>query len=520
MTSAPEDVEKEIDLQERLDIFTPQKHKIVRANAKKTSGNKSEESSDNIDKWPLTRSWFFESIVNYYSLDMCYVFKTQLSEKRLEQALAQTLTYYPALAGRIHYGGLYEEQYVDMSNEGVELITCRQPNVGYQDLVGNDVNQEETLKRGRYCDIRNGETIVNGESPLLTMRLTLLDNGGCVLGVCISHSIVDGGAFALFMQDFSNVYHDLKADISPLLEPSELYSRMESSHDEIVQAAEVMKYTRSSILKSAVMRYIYSWAFYFLRKQKASNPSHCPPRFCLKFSKEELLFIKRKGTEEARKSNPENWVSTNEALMVHFWTMLLDVCELPDEQRKDLGINLIVNPRGRTKLCPKRVLGSVGFGVHYALDMSSTAPVNKYVQAHEFCRWAVSDDVASASVCMLESAMSRNRFDPIYVNSRTSSELPYGLSRWNINPQTLQEGNTFGLPMEELVGVQSWNTGEVYKVVMRPDGGCDAYINMSRNPIMGNMVSNWPLVRSIGPTVFFDKFSAHHEAWRAKIKGI
>jgi len=505
------DNEKELHLDKRLDTFVNIQRKTVQAQKHQNSKLK------DVTKWPLIRSWFFESIVNYYSLDMSYVFSTKLDIKSLEKALSHVLGYYPALAGRIHYRGFYEDQYVDLNNEGVDFIVCQQPDIGYEELVGSDVDQEFTMKRGRYCEILNGDTIVSGQAPLLTLKLTLLEKGGCVLGICISHSIVDGGAFSLFMKDLSRLYQDPNIEIESILKPNELYSRMSSTSEEISHSAKILKVNPSSILKSFLMRQMYSWAFYFLRKQKARHPEHCPPRYRLQFSKEELLYIKQKGTEKVQKVSQDNWISTNEALLVHFWTMLLDVCQLPDEKRKDLGISMIINPRARTKLCAERVLGSIGFGVNYAIDMSSTALPNKYAQVHEFCRWAVSDEVVSASITMLESGMSRNRFDPIYVNSRTSSELPYGLSRWNLNPQTLEKGNTFGQPIKNLAGSQSWNTGEVYKVVMRVDGGCDAYINMSQSPIMGNMISNWPLVRLIGPAEFFNKLSLHHDEWKKQI---
>ena len=499
------DANNNTETDKNLESFTQIKSKLIKAT----------KPNENIQKWPMIRSWFFESIVNYYSLDMSFVFSKALDAKKMEEALSQTLNHYLALSGRVHYKGLYEDQYILMNNQGAEMIQRHQPNVGYMDLI--DGNREQTMIRGRYCKILNGETIIHGEAPLLTLQLTYLERGGCVLGVCISHCIVDGGAFSMFMQDLSKCYQD-QMDIKAVEKPIDLYSRMSSSMEEINHAVKVLKFNQLSTLKSFALRYMYSWAFYFLRKQKAVYPNHCPPRFCLSFSKKELEYIKHVGMNETKKNSKQNWVSTNEALVVHIWTMLLDVCELPDEQRSDLGISVIVNPRGRSKYVPERVLGSIGFGVHYAIDMSSKPKdKNKYTQIHELFRWAVSDEVVNASITMLESGMSRNRFDPIFVNSRTSSELPYGLSRWNLNPQTLVEGNVFGLSMNDLVGAQSWNTGEVYKVVMRVDGGCDAYINQSQNPVMGNMVSNWPLVRLMGQSEYFKRLSAYHEQFQKKV---
>merc|ERR1712232_653605 len=50
-----------------------------------------------------------------------------------------------------------------------------------------------------------GKSALNG-GPLLTVKLTCFEGGGCILGLVANHVVFDGWTFAMFMRDWSAIH--------------------------------------------------------------------------------------------------------------------------------------------------------------------------------------------------------------------------------------------------------------------------------------------------------------------------
>jgi len=101
---------------------------------------------------------------------------------------------YPVLAGRFIDRGAR----VACNNHGVPLTVAT--------LSGQSIRDVPTdPSKGTFCDVPNLEKVADGEEAILTVTLSLFDDG-CALGVTMSHGCADGGSFGTFMQDWSDCH--------------------------------------------------------------------------------------------------------------------------------------------------------------------------------------------------------------------------------------------------------------------------------------------------------------------------
>ena len=123
-------------------------------------------------------------------VDMCYVWYDGPSDTStfindLKGSLSTTLDAFPPLAGRMANKG----EYIDCNNAGVLFDVQHKPG-GARDVAA-------VPAYGVYCHIPDQRRVVKGEDPVLTVLVTVFEDGGVAVGVAFSHAVMDGGSFLM-----------------------------------------------------------------------------------------------------------------------------------------------------------------------------------------------------------------------------------------------------------------------------------------------------------------------------------
>jgi len=130
--------------------------------------------------------------VGSYPIEFVFVYKDFIDEKKLRDSLENTLTYFPPAASTLKIEG---EQYVFEPHEP-----------GYSlKIATHKINFDKTTKREVFLD-----PVSTKEGEILT-RIQLTNTpGGSVLGVSISHAIVDGFSYFHFLSSWARVFNNLE----------------------------------------------------------------------------------------------------------------------------------------------------------------------------------------------------------------------------------------------------------------------------------------------------------------------
>jgi len=294
---------------------------------------------------------FGRAMLAFANLDMTYIFSDHLNPDDLERSLAQVLTVYPILAGRIVPNSEYSE--VALNNEGVVMEVVRR---------AGDIKDIPPLMKQRsvYCIMPDVDAQVAGKAPVLHVRLTHLDRG-CVLGVTISHLMVDAWAFAQFMQDWAACHQGRSVPEAPDHPPPRIFEDVQSQEeaDAIAQSLDLEKFGGGPW----VTKMMFKHGLPMMMKQMAKAPAG--DRITLELREDQVKRLKDRAEAAAG-----TWVSTNEALMAHVWLALLDAYDLPQEDRKDLYANVVANVRGKIEGYPMRGVGTQIATMSAKVDMT------------------------------------------------------------------------------------------------------------------------------------------------------
>jgi len=290
-------------------------------------------------------SWPFHV---FCPLDFVYLFVSPIDPNALEKSLSTVLAAYPVLAGRYIDRGAR----VACNNKGVPLTVA--------DMRGHSVHDiPEDPPKGAWTDIRDLERVADGEEAILTVTLTLFDDG-CALGVTMNHGCSDGGSFVAFMQDWSDCHNGRQ--IPPVLMglPAEALRLLSEEEAKAFPAEEFTS------LKNLLQEYTDASLDKPLRQQKAASGIAPSGRQRLHFSDEALQRLKREAEEGSG-----HWVSTNEALMANVCTTLLQAAGVPAMAMDNCGIEVSVDLRGKVNAVPHRVLGRAVVNIQLCVDLST-----------------------------------------------------------------------------------------------------------------------------------------------------
>merc|ERR1712086_1112222 len=394
----------------------------------------------------LCATWMFHM---FCPLDFTYVFDSSIDADSLEQSLSAVLVSYPVLAGRYIDRGAR----VACNNQGVPLTVATMSGHSIHDIPIDP-------PKGAFCDIRNPEKVGDGEEAILTVALTLFDDG-CVLGVTMNHGCSDGGSFAAFMNDWSDCHAGKQ--IEPVLMGLPKKALRVPSEEEVAQ------FTTKE--RSFVKDLLAEWEDpnSTTRADKAAPTAHAG-RQRLHFSEEALQRLKSEAEEGA-----DTWVSTNEALLAHMYTLLLDAAEVQD--REKCAMDCAVDLRGKVgDIIPQRMLGRAvvntnNQGGELLVDMSDPT------KAGERVHHAMREQLDPSKLLWRHEAGNYFFAHNIAIEG-PSPESTHKLS-WNFQGKTPFYAVDFGAG-RAVRGVP-WNAGECVKVAPCAQGGFDVFISDSAN---------------------------------------
>jgi shikimate O-hydroxycinnamoyltransferase len=175
------------------------------------------------------------NVWNYTALDRAcmkmvirgtWIFEAPLDVELMKAALAETLGYYPHLAGRMN-----SQAGVTITNDGVPF--------GIADET--DLSVEEVIKRDDTTNINQFSLGINpgrfskGLDSPLSVKITRLKNGS-VLGVQCTHACMDGDSFYTMVYNWSKICRG-EAIEQPVLNQSLLPAPSYHSPEEAKEAA-------------------------------------------------------------------------------------------------------------------------------------------------------------------------------------------------------------------------------------------------------------------------------------------
>merc|ERR1711924_100061 len=241
---------------------------------------------------------------------------------------------YHTLAGRLRGSSGH------CNNAGLPFVIIERseealPYVDEQMMDGDEMSRKEKLRVGDFCHRLEPKAMLRGKVAPMTVQVTMFMDG-VVLGVCMGHVVADGHSFAQFMEDWSRMH---KGGVVPPVIPLPIWFNTPPQLCDIEEAAHELGWGKHGCLDSAFL-----WAFlvHRLRSTRGKANTNPPPRICLSFTAEQLRVLKERAEEGA-----ESWVSTQEALLAHIYSQLLEACDGSMGSRVWGGVVCVVNLRGR-----------------------------------------------------------------------------------------------------------------------------------------------------------------------------
>jgi len=280
--------------------------------------------------------------------------------------------------------------------------------------------------------------------------------GGCVLGLTMTHGVFDAWTFGCFMRDWSAIHcgqvleHRINVASRELLKAStaEESRKFVEQHDmELVMSGWMAKLASSAMC-------------FFMRSMIRKMPQ---ARCVLHFSDEELRRLKTSMQEKAG-----TWLSTNEALLAHMHPLMLDAFNVPKTGK--VGAMVPVDLRGKVQGVDAAAVGN-NIGIAncvYSLDGDKTEHLAARI--HEEMRSQLSEESLLQSVRFANWSMDSFSF---FQCRHLKESAPGVINQWNYQVTTPYFEVDFGVGKP--TRAQPWSI-EPVKVMKSLKGGVDVMV--------------------------------------------
>jgi len=279
------------------------------------------------------------------TIDALWVFKEEISEDRLKEGLELLLTELPSLAGRINS----KRCGIDLTNDGVPFY-LQEASGSWKDFP------REIEPRNSYLDKPEILDMFNGTAPVMTVVLTHMMDGGCVLGVTVSHMVAGGnGFFAYVMPRFAAFVRTCDPSaitekdlgfVKPIEDRREL-PQAKRSLEQLQQLIDSLENPPLSFRDLLFGRMKRSVLYMLLRNSRDQN------RVFVHFPPEELDAIKN---EVLANSDKLKWISTANALAAHLTKVLASLA--PNSPATPTQAGLIIDHVNKLKHLPKGLMAN------------------------------------------------------------------------------------------------------------------------------------------------------------------
>ena len=291
--------------------------------------------------WPLTA---IDRFASQWVIQGTWVFNAPLDAIALKHGLARLLDVYPILCGRM------SRDRIERGDEGVPFVVESDMTHAVQDFAPSRVDVTRFGYRCRPALIRRGR------APLLTVTLTQLRDG-CVLGICASHTCLDGNGFYSMVRNLSRATTGRDFP-QPVFARAPDRSRLRR-RTAVARSARDAGWHRLTLLD--VLRYAIA------------RPRLLDRSLVARFSPE---MLRRCKTALARDSSCER-LSTNSALLAHVTRCAGTLLGL--DARSRIVVSAAVDQRGRVAGLPESFAGN-------AVSLAATAPIAARASAADIAR--------------------------------------------------------------------------------------------------------------------------------------
>jgi hypothetical protein len=166
-----------------------------------------------------------------------WIFEAPLDVELMKGALAETLSYYPHLAGR-----MTSQAGVSLTNDGVPFGIADETDLSVEEVIKRD----DTTNINQFSIGINPGRFSKGLDSFLSVKVTRLKNGS-VLGVQCTHACMDGDSFYTMVYNWAQI---CKKDTfnKPVLDQSLLLAAEDIPTEEIKAVALEAGWEKLSIL--------------------------------------------------------------------------------------------------------------------------------------------------------------------------------------------------------------------------------------------------------------------------------
>lgn len=272
------------------------------------------------------------------SIGIQYVFEKKIDHALLMTSLIELLKEYPALAGRADF----KKMKVTRKGKGIPFIVVdNHPDNIYMYSRAGCVQRNRT----EFVLEPKRQLVEKGKAPLMCVKLTNFVSGGCILGITISHALLDATGFHLVVHRWSKIFKEIEeigsyqsdAETKLIYGRRSLFTfgtnRRKKQLFQDIKSHGIPKPIKfkgffGSILENLMLR--------VLDKDKLAD------RELIHFNKEQVHQIKEIVTRESGK----DWITTNEAISAHILKIMSEL-QYADKTLKKIQIVSGIDIRGR-----------------------------------------------------------------------------------------------------------------------------------------------------------------------------
>lgn len=408
---------------------------------------------------------FVRGVMKLTNLDFVFVFDSPLQKngtKRIQESLSQVLNHYPTLAGRM------EGNRIRLNNQGARFRVQSHPGSSIGDIPVEPATGEP------YCLIPIPREQIQGEAPLLTVTVTQFQDGW-TLGVVINHLIADAWTFSMFLKDWSDVFNGQKIEEVSYQIPNALLETYPTQKEADKAAKELLQSVRSPWRTRTLFKLVFRYVMPWMMKDKDPRLGTTPNRLVLHYTESQIKQLKSQAEKKA-----ETWVSTNEALMTHVWSLLLDAARLTPKERSNLGASYAVNLRSKFPQLPPRLAGNAVTSTTLQVDMdpaSNRDPLQRRV--HSAVRSSLRHPKLRAANRINNALWADNSNFITMYKSKRAGDLVYGGIRgvlswnWQASNPYYQINFGTGVPCRGL----PWSWTQPVTALPSPNGGIGVHID-------------------------------------------
>ena len=329
-------------------------------------------------------------------LPYAYFFREALSGASLEASLAQVLTAFPVLGGRL----CLNSHAIKLSEEDVVPLAIGHTRVPLEEWMGAGHGVDPKTGRPQLLQLFDPlpEQPWNSRTPLARVRVTHMADGGTCIGVNISHAAADAASCIQFVYCWGRQHRGLPYPI-----PSNNRAEVNVNGMLTAESADLMNlhdagsHTKGSSIISQVLGFSTSalGLAQAVPKPRLESTVVAHGYLLLPFSIEVLRAMKTYGASECARvlaaggdsldgEKSVRFVSTNDMVTSAGWMLMRQL-----SGNQDWAMNIVVNIRGRGGTEDFGAgHGLFGNGITAATASATTEPTSTIVELQSVARGA------------------------------------------------------------------------------------------------------------------------------------